>query len=216
MDILARQSTAKRLAWKRSKTIYHSPWATEFSVGRQSDKWVFTKENMTLRETGVAHEIINTNHTGYYCDSFYDEVFTPEVWQLPTRKGEQLFLAGYREPSGNILLAATNHKLDTYDSKEDAARAADDFARYNAEEEREFDERYQEASRLHQKAENKREKLAEIRAEAKQVVADIRTAGTLPSLCTNLKRLRKEFTSNLRKLRIHLEGIEDEFKADFP
>ena len=102
-----------------------------------------------LRDAGTAESILNLRHSGYFADDYQDELYVGRVWQLPTRNGEPLYLAGYVErDSGYAMLCASNSRLETFDDPKDAARAADGLAERNAECEREYSERWRAATDL--------------------------------------------------------------------
>lgn len=120
-----------------------------------------------FRFVGFADEVARIDHTGWYGDdegSGYT-MMRGVVYQIPARDGSPLFLAGYEwgEGTGKRFTSGGGSieyggRGDTYESKEEAARAADSLAEYAAESEREYQR--EEAERLREEeeeAERKRE-----------------------------------------------------------
>jgi hypothetical protein len=120
--------------------------------------------------------------TGYYCDSFREEIYVPAV----VRMGRRLF-AGYLEPWSNGFRAGP----DTFPASdlEWAQCAADDFTERAAEVAREHDERWQEARALEDKIEDLETERAAAYAEARGLVADIRESALSAGLCDRLRAL---------------------------
>lgn len=84
-----------------------------------------------------AHTILRLRHTGWYADAIQDEVFHGVVGRL----------SHYRWIAGVVRYGES--VWDTtriFDTQREAARAADDMAQRDAEEAREYDERYQAAA----------------------------------------------------------------------
>jgi hypothetical protein len=117
-------------------------------------------ESDKLPASNFADDIVRLRHSGWFTSEFQDEKYRGEVWRLicdseeydipfdvPSRaKRAPIYLAGYTEEGGYSVLSCSNGVLDTFDCPEDAARAADHLAERNAEEAREYSERWQEAS----------------------------------------------------------------------
>lgn len=80
---------------------------------------------LSYAETHLPRESRLRGIRGYYADSFQDDTLTPIVASLPHGRG---FLAGWTMGPG--MCGAID--LDTYDSAEDAARAAHEMAERDA------------------------------------------------------------------------------------
>ena len=183
------------------------------------------------RDVGDADDIINLRYTGWYADVDGSRSYIPHVWQLPARKGKEQYVAGYMESeggdrtmSGYCVLEHDGAKLVIYNTKEDAARAANRLAEDAAEEAREYDERWQEASRANDDRDIARTELAEARAEAANAIKawrEQRAVGPLTeSVCTMLRKqvadarrdMRKAITAiNRYTADINALGMEGEF-----
>lgn len=72
-------------------------------------------------------ECVSINHTGWWIDSYESDKFRGMVFRLPNRRG---FLAGY---SMGPEMASWIYYDEIYVTPQDAARAADELARYDAE-----------------------------------------------------------------------------------
>lgn len=183
------------------------------------------------RDVGDADDIIRLRHTGWYADTDGSRTYVPHVWQLPARKGNEQYVAGYMESdggdraaSGYCVLEHDGAKLVIYDTKEDAAHAANRLAEDDAEEAREYDGRWQEASRADVDRDIARTELAEARAEAANIIdawREQRAVGPLTeTVCTVLRKqvadarrdMRKAITTiNRMTANINALGMKGEF-----
>lgn len=131
-----------------------------------------------LRDVGKAHDIIRLRHTGWYADSEGFELYVPQVWQLPARNRIPQYISGFVVGDSDcVLLSATDFKLDIFDSKEDAARAADSFAEIRAEHAREWSDANDAEFIAEQSVEDARESMLLAFGECRAIVAELRTAG---------------------------------------
>lgn len=109
-------------------------------------RWCEDIHNCGLRVKGAAHDIINLRHTGWYSDDMQDETMHGVVLQMPASKeGFCRYLAGRSDPDNDG--AALIDFSTWYDDLDDAARAADDMAEHDAEQEREYQEAWSMGSR---------------------------------------------------------------------
>lgn len=102
-----------------------------------SDRRMFADDldHLPGRQTGDAGELARLDHTGWYADSFCDELVRGAVMQLPSKDGEHRYYpATYRTESDGV----TGWPLDWYETPEEAARAADSHAEREAEDCREW------------------------------------------------------------------------------
>lgn len=124
-----------------------------------------------LRSVGFVDELRPdgarlVNHKGWFADADCSETYRGEVWQLPARDGSLQYLAGYSESdAGYSVLDVTRGNLTIFDNLRDAIFAADHCAEHFAESEREYSERWQEASNASMARDNAREECAAERAE---------------------------------------------------
>lgn len=100
-----------------------------------------------FRFVGYADEVVRLNHTGWYGD---DEgsgfsVLRGVVYQIPARDGQTLYLAGWEwgENGARGAFSGGGGTIDIgpgclYETKEDAAYAADSMAESAADDEREY------------------------------------------------------------------------------
>lgn len=196
-------------ARKRGKRIDHvsAPWA-------MVDGW---------RDTGDAHELVSLRHTGWYADEDGFTLYIGHVWQLPARNGAAQYVAGYieqdsglpksidaRRATGYVVLEHDGRGLVTYDDKADAARAADGLAESNAEDAREYSERWNAASVADSEREDARQELSDARTEAGNVLHAWRaqqSAGPLaPEVCQVLRGKLEDARDDMRRA---LEGIRE-------
>jgi len=129
-----------------------------------------------FRNERKAHNIVSMNHTGWYADIDGLELITGIVAGLPHGR----FIAGY-ECSENEERVYFSH---IYDDENDAARAADEHARIQADKEREQDQRYNDACNLAHDVEMLKTDVAELfpmrhhgraRRELAQTIETMRT-----------------------------------------
>lgn len=161
------------------------------------------------RDAGDAITILNLRYTGWYADMDGSRTYVPHVWQLPARKGNEQYVAGYMESdggdraaSGYCVLEHDGAKLVIYDTKEDAAHAANRLAEADAEEAREYDERWQEASRASADRDIARTELTEARAEAANIIDAWREQRAVGPLTENVcAMLRKQVADARRDMR---------------
>ena len=201
-----------RLAAKRSGK-YRSPFALSYSSRWGGTPFQIEGYRHTFgrwhespatpfRFIGLAHEIVRLGHTGWYTrDNEYDETARGVVYMLPHNR----FLAAIADPyqpnkngSGPCIVETNaNGQPIIYDSKEDAARAADSFAERYAEAAREDDRRECERMRLEDAASEAVEALKSKREEARALLDEIRASRLSPGLC---ERMRGELRALRRSM----------------
>lgn len=128
-----------------------------------------------FRFVGFADEVVRLRHTGWYADEHGDNLIRGVVFQIPARGGNPQYLAGcewgessrkgFDSGGGWIEIG----RGDIYESKEDAARAADSIAERAAEAEREYQEA--ESARIREEEEEAERKAEEEEAEHSAKVA---------------------------------------------
>lgn len=184
-----------------------------------------------LRNCGFVDAIFprRFDHKGWFADSWQDSVYRAQVWQLPARKGQVRYVAGYIEPESDYLLLV---KLDNgqpeifsgdnpgnswgeSDALDDAARAADNLAERDAETAREYDEKWQEASSANDERETAREELKTARVEARACIAALRELNAQPAaltrtvLCKQLQQWRDDMRAALETIAEKTGAIAD-------
>ena len=107
-----------------------------------------------FRSERDAHEVIRLRHTGYYTDTHGSETAVGIVAYL----GKSRWLAGYRWTGDDERV----YFQDSYDTENDAARAANEHARVFAEREREYCERAEAARALQDRIDAARERICEL------------------------------------------------------
>lgn len=136
------------------------------------------------RDVGYADEVYSgrlIDHRGWFihADGRTGETYRGHVWQLPARNGVPQYVAGYMEPndskaSGYVVLCASGGDLELFDDKDDAARAGDALAERMAEQEREYDERWQAASLAADNRDEARDDMRKARQSARAAIAALR------------------------------------------
>lgn len=175
-------------------------------------RWKFADD--VMREAG------RRDGASFYADSHMCEVYRGAVWQLPSRDGSECWIAGYVEResvkpnggsvSGYAVLSTWRGLPRYFTSAEGAASFAASLAESHANESREYDERWQEASRANDEREEAREALKAARAEASRLVAALReqrkAGAIMPALCDVL---RDKVRACREAMREALETIAD-------
>jgi len=141
-----------------------------------------------LRDLGASDGIVRIGHTGWFTDrEFPDATYRGNVWQLPARKGQPLFLAGClgTDDEGYTTLDASRGKLRLFDNATDAAWAGDELARINAE--RACD--YEDMWRAEQDAEDALTAARDAFKEARDAWREQQSIGALGKrLCADLRK----------------------------
>lgn len=130
--------------WRNNRTKSAALFGGPVWCGKATLSYVATESGVLdgLRSVGYSDEFLSyIRHKGYFADSFQDEVYRGQVWQLPARNGEPRYICGYvEENSGTVILSASNGRIDVTSEKYDAASWADSLAEKMAEWNRESDE----------------------------------------------------------------------------
>lgn len=167
--------------------IYPGTWQTDDSMRENSphaynyERKYFADKFPDWRNVGFADEIIRLEHTGWYCDYFYSETVRGTVLQLPARHGEPHYIPAI---SWTDRDGVTVWPLDSYDDKEDCARAADSYAEHAAELDREAAIEDQ----AEQDIEAAKDDIAEARGFVHALIKDIRDSANIkPGICSVLR-----------------------------
>lgn len=147
---------------------FNPEWTPE---GRRSELWRFVENaSKGLRFVGASHEIdgAHVNHNGWYIDNFQDTTAHGVVYQLPSRKGELLYVPGVNDPFNNDCAILDFH--DIRDDKAEAANAADTMAERYAEEAREDEAK----ANAEAKIEELTDEILEQRTELRELVRELK------------------------------------------
>ena len=164
--------------------------------------------------------------TDPYGDTFKDGsgLVWGEVWQLPGRKGESRYVAGYRfggSDSGPCLdlsrVYVEQSNGDNWagypqrqDAAQDAARAADSMAQHAAEKEREYQTAWAAGSRYSDES----DQLAAAREDLKSILAErrkVKGQAAYPALC---KAIRARVTDLLESMRESRDNMRELAEGD--
>jgi hypothetical protein len=143
---------------------------------------------------------------GWYCDDDQNETCFGVVYQLPGRKGESLFVAGYdfSDQDGGLVFDLGNifkenrkngfhfDDMEYLDAARNAAISADNMAKLQAERAREYDSAWRAGSRwalLGEDIASERSELLEILAERR----GLKNTPGYPALC---RAIRKQVLSH--------------------
>jgi len=166
--------------------------------GHDNVRWI-ENANYGLRSCGFADDIVRLRHRGWFTedDGANDEVYRGIVYQLPARDGKEQYVYGYVDPNneGCALIC-----FDVQHDKEDAARAADNFAERMAEDARDFNRTWQAGQRYRELG----EEVKDLRSEALTIGREMRAVKAAtdarlraPTLCATL---RKEIMALYRRI----------------
>lgn len=193
-------SSAKKYSYKRRTYPYAGG-----SLSQVDGKiYLDNPDQIGARWMKQAHEIVRLNHTGWYCDDFYDNLCRGLVIDL-SRHNKPLFLAGYEFTQADGLTFDTY----VYDDEKEAARAADGMAEYAAELEREF----QEKERQEQKVEDLKAEIVEEKAALRALLHEYnrlkrRVAIEAPVICATIRRDIRRLINGIRTTQDKLEALE--------
>ena len=202
----------RREAWeKKDFNSYAIASQTVFNpANKKGERWI---ENVSqaLRFTGKAHELIRLDHTGWYNDSCYDSLSLGVVYQLPSRKGVNQYVAGVLDPYNDdcAILDFRNRE----DSKEEAARRADSMAESYAKECREFDAK----DRAEQETEELKTEISEIRksiisvCQEARAIRDSEICKKAGNILEFAKLKAKELLRDKRKKEKRIESLQENF-----
>jgi hypothetical protein len=172
-------------------------------------RWV---ENVScgLRRVGFADEILpRLRHKGWYIDDDGDgEVYRGVVYQLPSRKGECLYVYGYADPCNDDCALLD---FDTVTDKEEAAHNADRIAERFAEEQRDYNRAWRAARR----AEDLDEEVKTMRRDALAIGEEMRAARksnvVAPTICATLRSKIFSLYRRIQKARKEQVELFDSF-----
>lgn len=88
-----------QFALEEARRTTKDRYPSEVSVwnpGQGTERFIEQPAVCGLRFVGYADEIVNLRHTGHFTDrSYQDSIMRGVVYQMPSRRGELLFVAGY-------------------------------------------------------------------------------------------------------------------------
>lgn len=193
--------------WKRQQGIeYNREWTPESqsrAMNPDRYRWVEHPAD-SLRFVGNAHEIRGSgdgnmpyfdrslvDHTGWFTNRWQDETVCGQVYQLPARNGESIYVPAISDPNSDG--AIIDFHSGTADITE-AIRWSDSMA-----------EKYAEAEREYQEREDAKSRMEEIDGEVQTARADFKTlAQELRANCdklTGMLALRKLIRAEYRRMR---------------
>ena len=220
-------------AWQSAgKTVYDPSWAwargEKLSRTNEANEklalkgrarfnlncaWIERPESIGLRFVGYSDEILShLRHTGWYADDFQDEKYRGAVWQLPARRGQSRYIAGFEANSTWFLIQIeTITDSDDDEAKKQAARDGDWLAEKFAERERE----YCEVAAAKMRVDNISEEISEMR---KKIItycgaarANLRALGRSNIYHEILRESVTTKLDDLRELREEKQKIIDDY-----
>lgn len=218
-------SLLQRLAAKKANK-YVSPFQPRPMWGGAAHKsgghwlrWGETPETWS-ELIGAAHKVVGLRHTGWYVDSYQSESQFGIV-RAVRMKGGVRYLACISDPyngddDGNGPCWIETHSDGSpmwYETKAEAARAADRAAEASAEKMREYDEGWQARNSAEEAAGEARQTIKRARDEARELIEGIRESTLAPSLCARMRRevarLRGKSADAWETLRESLKRMEE-------
>lgn len=154
---LSHQSAKDALALARSNMArgvlrYRTIRAIQYGAANdKGERWIENPEN-GLRRVGFCDNFLasgRTSHKGWFTEECQSGTLRGVVFRLAAKGRKPRYVAGY-EASEEGTCGARFDFSEIYDSETDAARAADEFARVEAESEREYNEAWQAGARWQQ------------------------------------------------------------------
>jgi len=212
---LSRRWSAQSYGWfKRGKYVeYNREWTPE-ARKHERYRWVEHPAADGLRFVGKVHEIrmsgdgnlpyfdrAQVDHNGWYTDSmFQDETVCGEVYQLPARDGQWLYVPAISDPNND---AAVMDFHSVTDNIHQAIRNADQMAEWYAEDERE----YQTAERAKQRIEDIGEEIRTMYADFRELARELRANCDKLTGLTHVHNLVRDKWTDIRR---EIEGLRKE------
>lgn len=164
-----------------------------FKSGGDTMRWVEVPASVGLRQVDTTR--------GYWSGDMGEE-YVGVVFQLPARKGKVQLVAGYLDPNQDGPAAVC---FDITDDKGTAFSWAEHCAQRAAEEAEEENE----AFRLEQETEDLTQLVADLRAERRSLIAEVRASGGLPpAICDTLRKRIYSIRRESREAHKRLAAIE--------
>lgn len=186
--------------------------------GPDSDgaRWIAHPERAGLRFVGFADEIAGRaiDHSGWFIDCHESDTYRGAVYQLPARKGRARYVPAYREGceirrtwhdmsgEGAARLAfgdmiegeRLDSSFDEDSGKRDAAYRADSIAEIGADRAREYDSAWRAGRAFAEHMESAQA----ARAQARELIGDIRRARGDAGFCERFPSIGKALRSAIR------------------
>jgi len=171
-------------------------------------------DSIGWRDIGDAHDVARCeesraiDHTGWYADSHQSALIRGHVLQIPARRGEcQYIPATYCNDWDGV----TVYLSEICDSKLDAAKMADEYARIEAEQCREQDAQYCAESEI----DAKREEVIFARRECLRLLREMRPLRTrgedVPAICRTLRAGVAHYLVDIREARERIEALTEHY-----
>lgn len=191
----------KRPIWayygKPKYSLRTSRWKS-YAGNRSTDGKAWLCDDWPLRDLGDAHDLLNgwNQATGYYADSFQNEVIKGRVLQLPARNGATGYLAG-------TYCTGWDGKtvyFEIYDDPKEAARAADGYAEYAAEESREFYAKDAAETQIEECHETAREAIKFSRVLHSEIRGKEFSGAVCSAICARILEYRETVSESMRRV----------------
>ena len=150
-------------------TVRHCPMNAS-DPERAARRFYENAEQAGLRFVGWADESLRLRHTGWYSDNYAEETFRGAIFHLPSKRGQERFVAGYGESMNDGFVLDLSEVWN--DDLIGAAREADRLAERAAEDAREYEAK--ESAKL--RIEDIAEELKSIRSQILDLCRSIRKA----------------------------------------
>lgn len=208
----------RRYRWNKPAALVNGKYSATWSADRKNI-FVDSLADCPFKLEGDASDLTCTDYTGWYADSFQDELIKGAVvsFRDPRRMygtdgddngkdTHKKYLAAYYATQSD---GATIDFSYYYETKGDAARGADRLAERAAEESREYHAKDQ----AEQQIERLREEIHELNREALPLLAEIKKAGRhyTPAVCGAVKDKIADILET-RRARFHsIAQLTDDF-----
>lgn len=166
-------------------------------------------DSLNWRREGDSHEIVRLNHTGWYADSYQQNLVVGCVLQLPTRKGRLQFVPATYNSEWDT---ATVYLNEITDDNSSAARWADQNAEKEAERSREYEARDEAALKICEA----REAIHTINKEVLPALKELKVTTLSPALCTMVRAGIIELLCDRRSQFSTIKKLEDDFWQAVP
>ncbi|MCW9035392.1 MAG: hypothetical protein OQJ97_14310 [Rhodospirillales bacterium] len=197
----------------RPLTTRHCPMNAS-DPERAARRFYENAEQAGLRFVGWADESLRLRHTGWYSDNYAEETFRGAIFRLPSKRGQERFVAGYGESMSDGFVLDLSEVWN--DDQFGVAREADRLAERAGEDAREYEAKESASIRIEDIA----DELKSIRTDILALCRSIREAcpdiGQHKPIRSALRSALQSHLHNRKALVVERERLQDNYWSVVP